>query len=725
MKNIFLVALCLIKISFLIAQNSSDEDYKVFQSAGKIPSDFTNLSSQKYLLDREQISEDSTRHIQRSQDQFFLESNFLMDQVLHSGRVTFGDPVTKYLNTIKDNLLKDEPALREKIRIYTFRSSEVNAYTTNNGIVMVTTGLVAQVENEAQIAFILSHEFNHYIRHHALSEYVINREIEKGRGIYRNLRLREIQSRQFQYSKDLESEADSLGVLLFANSEYSPEAVKGVFDVLLYSYLPFDEEPFDRNFFNDSTYNIPQDYFLESTASVTAIEDYDDSQSSHPNIKTRRLRIIEEVKKINSAGKKLFVQPESDFVQVQKLCRYEDCRLYLNDDYYEDAFYNIYLLMGKEGQSKYLQNLMARSLYALSVYKNEGALPENHRYYKDIEGESQQVFYLFYKMPKKEMNILALKYAYAAYRNDSSNSTLEAICEQLASSLKNNYNLVPDDFKSEYASAADSVKKEEKKSGSKYEKIKSSESVKVSDAAYWRFAFVHYMNDPSFQKLFNVKSKSESHSQGFYSSRQRHKEDFALSIDKTVIVNPLYLQVDETARNPVRYMSSEAMKIDLKNKINECAQLLDLNVDFLEAISLKDADTEKFNDIAMLNDWISEQIDHEDVPVINSNNERMQELSEKYHTSHISWLGVISYKEKKENLGLEFTVGLIVWPILPFTIVRMIRPNYSTAAFSLVADAKTGVFEMKYFNTMKAKDLTSIQKSNLYYILQQMKSKPK
>src|SRR6266513_2721309 len=98
----------------------------------------------------------------------------------------------------------------------------------------------------------------------------------KGRGNYRKLELKEIELKAFQYSKELEGEADSLGLILFKKSDFSAEAAKRVFDVLLYSYLPFDEVEFRKDYFNEGSYKIPSDYFLDTVSAVSAVDDYDD-----------------------------------------------------------------------------------------------------------------------------------------------------------------------------------------------------------------------------------------------------------------------------------------------------------------------------------------------------------------------------------------------------------------------------------------------------------------
>jgi len=60
----------------------------------------------------------------------------------------------------------------------------------------------------------------------------------------------------------------------------------------------------------------------------------------------------------------------------------------------------------------------------------------------------------------------------------------------------------------------------------------------------------------------------------------------------------------------------------------------------------------------------------------------------------------------------------------PFMLADVLTPDYETVFFTLVADGRTGEFEMQFSNDAKARDIFSIQKSNLYYILQQMKNPP-
>ncbi|MBC8172353.1 MAG: M48 family metalloprotease, partial [Chitinophagales bacterium] len=615
------------------SQSIDFKSYSGLYSAGSIPDDFTILSSAKYQAEKQKIDADKRRRERKAEDQFFLESSFLMDNLLHSGRVIFGDPVTEYLNQIKDILLKDEPELRKTIRIYTYRNTDANAFTANNGVVLVTTGLLAQCENEAQIAFILCHEFNHYIKNHALNSYMESQRMERGDGIYKSLNRYDVEDEQLRYSKELELEADQSGVTLYKKSNYSIEAVRTAFDVLLYSYLPFNEIEFDKNYFNRETFKIPDDYFLDTVQTISAEEDYNDKESSHPNIKKRKEAAMEELGIAGNSGKKEFLISEETFHYVQKICRYEAVRLYLSDVQYEDALYTNYLLMLDEPDNPVLQKNMAKALYAVSTYKTNRSYGLGmHRSYKKVEGNSQQVFYMTEKIPAKDFSVIALQYIWPLYQNNTEDKAYERMCNDLLTDITVKHKLKLQDFKTEYATdtvsaivsptASDSeiIKEEEEKNKttvSKYQKIKKKEEeekeeesskTKTGDNAYWRYALVEILQNETFKTKFAASEKKsdfglellEKEGYGY----NKKKDEYALGEDKIVIVEPYYMKVDELSDIPVKYEASEQAQIDLKNKIKESAKVLDMEVDFIESTDLSASDTEKFNELNILNDWL-------------------------------------------------------------------------------------------------------------------------
>jgi predicted Zn-dependent protease len=84
---------------------------------------------------------------------------------------TYDDPLLEdYLSTLADRLLPDSvrAAGGPGVRVGVIRDPTLNAFAMPNGRIYVHTGLLARVENEAQLATVLGHELTHYTNRHAL-----------------------------------------------------------------------------------------------------------------------------------------------------------------------------------------------------------------------------------------------------------------------------------------------------------------------------------------------------------------------------------------------------------------------------------------------------------------------------------------------------------------------------------------------------------------------------
>ena len=713
------------------SQQIDFDNFTTLKSAGKIPEDFTTLASTKFEQDAAGLEGESRRE-KADKETFLLESNFLINEMLHSGRVIFGDPVTNYLNQIKAEILKANPELDDDIRIYTLLSNDVNAFTADNGIVLVTTGLVAQAQNEAEIAFILCHEFSHFYKKHAIDNYVENRKIERGIGVYSSLDNDAVDLEKFKYSKDLETEADVVGLSYFKKTKYSLSAAENVFDVLLYSYLPFNEITFPRDYFNEGPYVLPSKIFLDTLASITAAEDYDDENSTHPNIKKRKTAITKGIGDFNDTNRVAYIHPEADFNYVQKICRYQGCEMYLYDIEYEDAIYQAFLLQQEDSTSIYLKRVIAQSLYGMSMYKNASASPDWHRYYKKVEGESQQLFYMGYKLNVKELNILALKYAWDLYQTDNTNKTLFKICAQLGDELVNVNDLSASDFLDKKATDA-YIKKyqtqdtatvikevvETDKPKTKYDKIKQEKEAPSENVDYWKFAFNEYIDDKEFLELLE-----EEEEEIVKSKRKKSDDEYHLGVDEIVIVDPVYYSINEKLQNPIQYQDAEQGKIELKDKLKSNASELSLKLKYLDYHDLDANDTELFNDLSILTRWMNEKISHlgEEVFMHTSTNDEFLELSKKYDINNYAWMGIVSFTEEERYVAGKILLCFYV-PLAPFLIADLVTPNRNTFFFTLVANAETGKLTMQYYNNTLQNDSHAVQMSNLYYILQQIKSK--
>jgi predicted Zn-dependent protease len=71
-----------------------------------------------------------------------------------------------YLNDILGKLATPEERLRHNLRVHILRSNVVNAFAAFDGAIYLTTGLLARLSNEAQIAAVLGHELGHIVMGH-------------------------------------------------------------------------------------------------------------------------------------------------------------------------------------------------------------------------------------------------------------------------------------------------------------------------------------------------------------------------------------------------------------------------------------------------------------------------------------------------------------------------------------------------------------------------------
>ena len=734
------------------AQSYDLNNFTPLKSVGPLPDDFTVKSSEKFQQDVSNV-EGSNKREQQDLESFLLESNFQIEDILHSGRILYGDPITEYLNQIKKQILDANPEIMQDIRIYTLLSNEVNAFTFDNGIVIVTTGLVAQVQNEAQLAYILCHEFVHYDKKHSITGYVENRKVERGTGVYSSLSKDEEDLVKFRFAKEQETEADEIGLTYYANTNYSYSTIEGVFDVLLYSYLPIDEIQFSRNYFSDAYYVIPDKMFLDTLTAIEAEEDYDDENATHPNIKKRKANVLSKIPETVDQGRADFLLPVEDFKMVQSLARFQGCDLYLNDVEYENALYQAYVLQQQYPDNDYLKTVVAQALYGWAMYKNAGSTPEWHLHFKKIQGESQQVYYLFNKLSSKEMLILALRHTWERHLAHPENQSFLAMSQDLGYQLAAKQEIAYTDFltqkeidkeikaASEKAdtlnvgtdSTMQNTDTKNPNSSSKYDKIKGDKGKEKTSTptvanAYWKYAFPNYLNDPKFTGLIYApeeEDEEDAEKNPLYTVK-RHRIEYHLGLDEVVVVDPVFISVDERSDNPVEYIAAEEARVSLRDNIKKYGDELGMKVTYLDHSNLDDKDVDDFNDMAILSRWIHESLAHldEEVPMQNSSNAELQALAKKYGVEHFAWMGIVSFTERESRVGLKIFMCLYV-PIAPFLIYDLVTPDKSTFFFSLVANAETGEFEMQYFSMNDLSNSKSVQSSNMYFMLEQMSADQK
>jgi Zn-dependent protease with chaperone function len=396
MRRLLLLLSALLLCLPVFAQDRDLDNYKPLTSTGPIPPDFLKF----YITSNEF---DSSRVTGEAGEKFRQQNAALLAGLFASGKVLFNDPLSRYAQKVLDTLLSRDKALKGKLRVYTLRSAEANAFTSHDGKIFITTGFIANLENEAQLAYVLAHESVHYRNNHLYRDFM-QRE-NAAQGSLEGLR----------YSREHEGEADIEGLRILLGSDYSTENIDWVLDVLFYSYLPVDNVPLDKDFFRTGDLSIPDSCYLQDTAMAEIgheDDNYYDAFQTHPSITNRKKEIksfLEFQKK--DTLRKQFLFPESEFYHVRNIARFELSYIYYIDLKLEGSVYNSYVMLQEFPKNEYLQKMLAGALYALCTFKKDSiAFAKVHTPYKKLEGYQKQFSYLYEKMNWRQLCGLAKAY---------------------------------------------------------------------------------------------------------------------------------------------------------------------------------------------------------------------------------------------------------------------------------------------------------------------------
>ncbi|MBL7835899.1 MAG: M48 family metallopeptidase [Bacteroidetes bacterium] len=171
MKRIsILIQFVFVSAHAVLAQLNFDfQNYQPLKCSGEMPQDF-KIELEKYVQEAENNSslskKDKAQHVKYAEI-----SNHNLNNLLYSGKVLYGDPLSQYINKVADIALSNDKPLRQQLRFYVLKSAVPNAFATQRGVIFITIGLLAQLESEAQLAFVICHEAIHVKNNHNIETY--------------------------------------------------------------------------------------------------------------------------------------------------------------------------------------------------------------------------------------------------------------------------------------------------------------------------------------------------------------------------------------------------------------------------------------------------------------------------------------------------------------------------------------------------------------------------
>lgn len=681
------------------------------KSQGLIPQDLRLTLDELYAQDKQRVREYNDGKL-KNRDQV-LNASYLINKLTASGRVLYGDPLTLMLNRIADTLLCHYPELRQNIRIYTLKSSEVNAFMTGQGMLFVTTGLIAQVENESQLAFIIGHEAIHYYKNHNW-ESITGRTKKSDRKSEAEQELRDF-VRYHNRSHEMENEADSLCLELFyGNSPYVQNTVDGVFDVLQYGYLPFDEMVIDTNFFDTKYYHFSSDKYLETVAPITARDDYDDSKSTHPNLLKRRMA-CERILDGRRGGQPFVTITAEEFASLRDLARLECIRQDLIYANYTRALYNSQVMLRYMPDNIYLAKAKAEAMYGLSKFRNMSGNNDVVGDYKIQEGEIQQAYHFLRKISTSELNMLAVRELWKSHKQFPQDDNITLMTIDAMKDLTRKHEMSVKTFSATF----DTVQKEADtvtQAKSKYDKIKAKR--KKQDISNPKTYF------------FTDLMEADAQMKPFMDSCMLHANDTAVVIDnkgKNMFIYAAEYLIGN--KDHLKLAKSDKHEGSLRDQLTSVAEKEGLGVVDFSDQGLRQCTTDKqYNDFVSLNEWVNEfwQSRGKFNRQLTLQPE-MNGLVQRYNADRINLTQVVNLENCHDRITFYQIFGSVLFPPLfvPFLVADLSKGYENTLVQSIYVDAPSGKLLSSNLYDFELADEDALVKGSIYDNMQRAKGKEK
>ncbi len=160
------------------------------------------------------------------------------------------DPeLSAYVQRVGEQLAQNSHRPELIYRFTVMDTVDVNAFALPGGYIYITRGLLVYLNSEAELAAVLGHEIGHVTARHSVRQYsaatatgVLGAVIAAAAGVQGAGDLTNILGTAIVrgYGREHELEADRLGAQYLARSNYDPQAMINVIEVLK------DQEEFDR-----------------------------------------------------------------------------------------------------------------------------------------------------------------------------------------------------------------------------------------------------------------------------------------------------------------------------------------------------------------------------------------------------------------------------------------------------------------------------------------------
>lgn len=318
------------------------------------------------------------------------------------------------IQSMIQRLKKNNPKIPQDLKILIAKDNTPNAYCLADGTFVINMGLYSWLNNEEQIAAVISHELGHKIEEHSLKTFLkIIEQDKQDKIVVENIKSTTTSRSQSQnqkafdifkntvYKKGVERrqsemQADSLGYVIFRNSDFKKaefvNALQRLQDFDTISPRELKVETYKKLF------NLPKQAFNEKWMKKEDFSLYNynfykeklnkDSLASHPEV-SRRIEMLKRTfaeLKTPAASEK----PSDLFVTLQRTARMEILPNYFHSEDYGLGIYAAMQFLQDEEEEKYYKSWLGKCFTKIYEARKNYNL---NRYLDRIEPKNQSESY--------------------------------------------------------------------------------------------------------------------------------------------------------------------------------------------------------------------------------------------------------------------------------------------------------------------------------------------
>lgn len=408
-----------------------------------VPIDTANLSVRKdqskiYLENSKQFivkikEEFSGKEKSYIKDKFEKNQKDFNEELLH-GDYLFDNRFDKLVDSIVVALRAQNSIIPDNLNFYISKNLSLNAASMGDKTFVINLGSFYYLDNEHQLAGLISHEIGHLILKHQIETLKRHLKFEKtdakkqlseirniryNRGTKALERYKAILYSDGNLNKNEERAADSIGYVLYKNSKYNQADYLNTYK-LMAEYDSVKPKGLQLETYR-KVFNLPNQRFKEEWLKREDFSGYDyskyharlnkDSLKSHPETDERIARLKKLFPELTKPSN--ITKPTANFQELQRIAKFEQAP---SSDFNEDYGGGVYLCLlriQKDSSDQYHKEWLGRFFQKIHDARKAYTL---NRYLDRIDPKEQSDSYQQFINFMWNLNVSELK-AIADYYN--------------------------------------------------------------------------------------------------------------------------------------------------------------------------------------------------------------------------------------------------------------------------------------------------------------------